>query len=119
MAKTKNQDGKPRSKDGEDLSVPPTFPKSFYRLLSNLAVEFNLTRPQLALKALRAYAKNARKERSPFHQTLGSEELAERVTKAASASAKNWWKKVPKSVKTDRARKAAEARWGTKDAKKK
>jgi hypothetical protein len=112
LAKSKNKTTTPHPADGDDLSVPPTFPKSFYKLLSQLAVEFNLTRPQIALKALRAYAKNARKERSPFHQTLGSEELAERLTEAASASAKDWWRKVPKAVKTDRARKAAEARWG-------
>lgn len=98
--------------DGDDLSVPPAFSKSFYRLLSKLAVEFNLSRPQLALKALRTFAKEERKEKAPFHKALGSKELADRLTEAASVSARDWWDTVPKAEKSARARRAAEARWG-------
>ena len=96
----------------DDLSVPPHFPKTFYKLLAQLAVEFNITRPQLALKALRLFAKEARKERSPFHQALGSEEVAQHLSAAISAKMKDWWAKVPQAEKERRARKAAEARWG-------
>jgi hypothetical protein len=101
----------PRISDSDDLSVPPHFPKSFYKLLSQLALEFNISRPQLALKALRNFAKEARKDRSPFHRTLGSQELSERIKEAASASAKDWWATVPRSERQERGRKAAEARW--------
>lgn len=96
----------------DDFSVPPHFPKTFYKLLAELALEFNITRPQVALKALRLFAKEARKERSPFHQALGSEEVAQHLSAAVSAKMKNWWAKVPKAEREQRARKAAEARWG-------
>ena len=98
--------------EDDDLSVPPTFPKTFYRLLAKCAVEFNLSRPQLALKALRRFIKEERKRISPFHKTLGSDELSERISQAAAATAKDWWAKVPQAEKERRARKAAEARWG-------
>ena len=96
------------------MSVPPTFPKSFYRLLAKLAMEFNVSRPQIALQALRAFAKQTRKKKSRFTKDLGSEELAERFSAAASRSAKSWWSTVSEGEKKERGRKAAEARWGKK-----
>lgn len=98
------------------MSVPPTFPKSFYKLLAKLAVEFQISRPQLALRALRAFAKEARQEKSSFRKALGSEEMAERFSEAASRSAKSWWSTVSEEEKQERGRKAAEARWGKKKA---
>src|SRR5690349_2648941 len=100
--------------EDDDLSIPPTFPKSFYKLLSRLSVEFHISRPQLALRALRLFAEEARKQKSSFRKALGSEEMAARFSEAASKSAKSWWSTVSEQEKKERGRKAAEARWGKK-----
>jgi hypothetical protein len=101
-----------RTLEEDDLSVPPSFPKTFYKLLAQLAIEFNMSRPQLALKALRSFAKEARKGRSAFHKALGSDEIAQQLKDAVSAASKDWWSTVPESERKERARKAAEGRWG-------
>jgi hypothetical protein len=70
-----------------------------------------MSRPQLALKALRLFAQEARKQRSPFHKTLGSEEISQHLREAVSANAKAWWSKIPQAEKEERGRRAAAARW--------
>ena len=55
-------------------------------------------------------AKNAKD--TAIAKTLGSEELAKKYREANRTISKDWWGKLSDEEKTERARKAIEARWG-------
>ncbi len=109
MAETK------KTKIEEDMSLPPSFPQSFYRTLNRLAKEAGVDRATFALKALRFYAAALKKRKSPVTKALGSD--AETYTEQARKVSQNWWAGLTAEEKTARAKKAIQARWGKKKIK--
>jgi hypothetical protein len=96
----------------EDMSLPPSFTKTFYRTLNRVAKEAGVDRVTFALKALRFYAAALKKRKSPVTRALGSD--AETYTEQARKVSQNWWATLTAAEKTARAKKAIESRWGKK-----
>lgn len=99
----------------EDMSLPPSFPQTFYRTLNRLAKEAGINRATFALKALRFYAEALKKRKSPVTKALGAD--AETYTEQARKVSQNWWARLTAEEKTARAKKAIEARWRKKKKK--
>lgn len=74
-----------------------------------------MSRAEFALEAAQEYLKALRSQHtndSALAKALGSEDLANRYREANSEISKKWWAKLSEEEKTERARKAIEARWG-------
>jgi hypothetical protein len=97
---------------GEDMSVPPAFPKSFYVKLAAAAKEFGLSRVQFVMDALKYYtAEIRRKNRSPATKALGSAAEAKKFAEMSSKVSKSWWSTLTPEEKRARGQKAVQARW--------
>jgi hypothetical protein len=95
------------------MTLPPSFPQTFYALLNKAAKETGLSRSAFAIKAVRFYLAELRERNSPAAKTLGkagAEEFAELSRKVS----KRWWASLTPEEKAARGRKAAEGRWGKK-----
>jgi hypothetical protein len=104
---------KPTNGDGEDMTLPPSFPQTFYALLNKAAKETGLSRSVFAIRAMRFYLAELRGRNSTSAKTLGkvgAEEFAEMSRKVS----KKWWATLTPEQKAERAKKAAEGRWGKK-----
>ena len=97
----------------EDMSLPPSFPQSFYRALNNAAQKAGMARATFALKAIKFYSAALEKRASPATKALGSEG-AEQFADMSRKVMKSWWSKLTSEEKTARAKKAAAGRWGKK-----
>ena len=113
--KTKLADKEPTN--AEDLSIPPIFSAAFYKAISAGAKKTKTTRSEFALRAVQFYIEAMASEKTrdtALAKALGSEELATRYREANSKISKSWWSKLSEEEKSERARKAVEARWGKK-----
>jgi hypothetical protein len=99
------------------MSIPPIFPAIFYKALVAGAKVRGVSRAEFALEAVQQHLKALRTKDTKdtaLARALGSEELAKRFREANSKISKKWWSKLSEEEKTERARKAVEARWGKK-----
>jgi hypothetical protein len=106
---------KKASERKEDMSIPPVFPAIFYKVLVEGAKLRGVSRAEFALEAAQEHLKTLKskdKKDSALAQALGSEDLAKQFREANSKISKKWWSKLSEEEKTERARKAVEARWG-------
>jgi hypothetical protein len=103
---------------GEDMSLPPVFPKRFYQRLADLAREFHTSRVAFAMKAIEHYGDELRKRKGIRSKALGAE-LAEKYGELTGRVMRRWWSTVPEKERTERGRRAAEARWAKKRAEEK
>jgi hypothetical protein len=97
----------------EDMTLPPSFPQSFYRTLNNAAKKAGMARAAFAIKAIRFYSAALEKQKSPSRKALGSEG-AEQFADLSRKVMKSWWSKLTPEERTARAKTAAEGRWGKK-----
>ena len=104
---------KQKGESREDMSMPPAFSKSFYKLLAEFAEEFALTRGEFVIRAIKHYAKELRARKSPLGDALGEESI-EQYGKIQSKLAKNYWATVDPEERKRRMAKAIQARWGKK-----
>jgi hypothetical protein len=95
------------------MRMPPVFSKSFYRLLTEAAEEFGVSRGSLAIRALKFYIKELRLRTSPLTDAVG-EDSAKEYAKVQSKLSKDYWATVPVEERKRRAAAALEARWGKK-----
>jgi hypothetical protein len=102
-----------KSKTPENMSLPPAFPQSFYAALNKAAKKAGIARSVFALKAIRFYSAALEKRESQTTQALGAVD-ADKYVEMSSAVSKAWWDKVTPKEKTERAKKAATARWAKK-----
>ena len=100
------------------MTLPPSFPQSFYRALTNGAKKAGMTRAAFAMKAVRFYAATLEKRKSTTAKALGVLD-AEKFAAMSRKVSKEWWSTLTPEEKTERAKKAAEGRWGKSDKKKK
>jgi hypothetical protein len=75
-----------------------------------------ITRAEFALEAVQQHLENikAKAKGNALAESLGSEELSKKYREANSKIAKSWWSKQSEKEKSERARRAVEARWGKK-----
>ena len=99
---------------GEDLSVPPVFSKTFYRLLAEYAEEFAVSRAEFVMRAIRYYAKELEFRQSPMAKALGSEEAAKDYAEVQRELAKQWWANMSDEARKARTKNANAARWAKK-----
>jgi hypothetical protein len=95
------------------MMLPPAFPQSFYAALNKAAKESGMSRAAFAIKAVKFYRAELRKQRSPATKALGTKGAESYVEQARKVS-QTWWSKLSEEEKTARAKKAIEARWGKK-----
>lgn len=93
------------------MSLPPSFPQTFYRTLNRLAKEVGMDRATFALKALKFYGSALKKSKSSVTKALGANAV-ESYTEQARKISQSWWATLTPEEKTARAKKAIEARWG-------
>lgn len=99
------------------MSLPPSFPQRFYRLLNKAAKKAGMSRAVFALKALKFYSSELDKRTAPATTALGPID-ADKYAEMSRKVSQTWWSKVSEAEKTARAKKAAQGRWA-KNAKKK
>jgi hypothetical protein len=95
------------------MTLPPSFPQSFYAALNRAAKELGMPRATLATKAIKFYVSEMKKRTSPSAKALGlsgAEDYAEMSRKVS----KTWWAKLTPEEKSARAKTAAQGRWGKK-----
>jgi len=95
------------------MSLPPSFPQSFYRSLNRLAKEAGMNRAAFAAKAIKFYAAALKKSKSQVTKALGAKAV-EGYTEQARKISQSWWATLTPEEKTARAKKAIAARWGKK-----
>ena len=100
-----------KTKIEENLTLPPSFPQSFYLALNKAAQKAGMARATFAIKAIKFYSAALEKQNSPVTKALGPVS-AESYTDQARKVSQNWWSKLSAAEKTARAKKAIEARWG-------
>jgi hypothetical protein len=96
------------------MTLPPIFPASFYKLLKEGAEKLGVSRATFATRAARHYLKVIEAKRAPIMKALGNEDLAKQYGKMQGTISKKWWSTLSEEEKKERARKAAQARWGKK-----
>ena len=99
------------------MSIPPVFPAIFYKVLVEGSKVRGVSRAEFAVEAAQEHLKTLRSKDtkdSALSKALGSEDLAKRYREANSKISKKWWARLSEEEKTERARKAVEARWGKK-----
>jgi hypothetical protein len=74
-----------------------------------------MSRTTLAMNVLRHYEKARESKNAPVAKALGSEELAKKFAEAQGKLTKKWWATVSSEERRERAKRAAEARWGNKE----
>jgi len=99
-----------KSKNEENLTLPPSFPQSFYLTLNKAAKKAGMPRAVFALKALRFYSAELEKKKSHVAKALG--DSAESYADQARKVSQSWWATLTPEQKKARAQAAAEARWG-------
>jgi hypothetical protein len=99
--------------------MPVVFSRAFYKALADYAAEFRTTRTRFVIKAVHCYAELLRKKNSPMSKVEPSQDVIEAYRDAQSKLAKKWWATLSPEEKAERSRKANEARWPKKTAKKK
>ena len=97
----------------ENMMLPPAFPQSFYAALNKAAKESGMSRAAFAIKAVKHYAAELRRQKSPATKALGAKGAESYVEQARKVS-QTWWSKLTDEEKSARARKAITARWGKK-----
>jgi len=85
-------------------------PKSFYKKLAAYAQEFGMTSAEFLTQSTTFYAKDLRERNSPAAKTLGLR-VTRQLKELASAGAKNWWRQLTPEQRSERAKKANQARW--------
>jgi len=95
------------------MTLPPSFPQTFYALLNKAAKETGLPRAVFAIKAMRFYLAELRGRKSTSAKTLGKVG-AEKFAEMSRQVSKKWWATLTPEQKTARAKAAAEGRWGKK-----
>lgn len=103
-----------KEKPGEDMSLPPSFPQTFYAALNKAAQKAGMPRSAFAIKAIRFYSAALAKRNSPATKALGSSD-AERYSEMSRKVSQTWWSKLTPEEKTARAKKAIGARWAKKN----
>ena len=96
-----------------EITIPaPWFdlPKSFYEKLAAYAQEFGVTSAEFLTQSMTHYAKELRERNSPAAKTLGLR-VTRQLKKLASEGAKNWWSQLTPEQRSERAKKANQARW--------
>jgi hypothetical protein len=102
----------------EDLTLPPSFPQSFYRALNKAAKEAGMARAAFAAKAIKFYSAALKKRTAPATKALGALD-ADKYAEMSRKVSQSWWSKLTPEEKSARSKKALEARWGKSDKKKK
>src|SRR5690242_7595558 len=97
------------------MSLPPVFPAAFYRRLAKGAQQLGVSRARLAMDALSQYLKAQKKQNAPIRKFLPGD-LAEQFAEARRKAAEEWWSTVTEKERSERGRKAAQARWGKKSS---
>jgi hypothetical protein len=97
----------------EDMSLPVSFPQSFYRLLNAAAKKTGMARAELAAKAIRFYMAALEKKKSPATKALG-EIGAQKFAEMSKKVSQTWWSSLTPEERSARAKKGAEGRWGKK-----
>ncbi len=92
------------------MSLPPAFPASFYRLLTEGSLKLGVSRTKLVTDAVRYYLKAQERQSTPTAQVL-PEELAGHFVEARRKLAKKWWDSLSAEERKARAMKANQARW--------
>ncbi|MDQ2842876.1 MAG: hypothetical protein M3Y72_17920 [Acidobacteriota bacterium] len=101
------------TKKPAEVRIPaPWFdlPKSFYEKLAAYAQEFGVTSAEFLTQSITHYAKELRERNSPAVKTLGLR-VTRQLKKLASEGAKNWWSQLTPEQRSERAKKANQARW--------
>ncbi len=98
---------------GENMTLPPAFPQSFYAALNKAAKESGIARSVFATKAVKFYAIWLKRQKAPATKVLGPEQ-AKTYAELSGKVMRNYWSKLTPEEKTARAKKAAEGRWGKK-----
>ncbi len=97
----------------DNMTLPPSFPQSFYRALNELAKKAGMGRATFAMKAIKFYAAALEKKKSPSTKALG-DVGADQFKEMQGKVSRKWWSTLTPEEKTERAKKAAEGRWGKK-----
>lgn len=95
------------------MSLPPSFPQSFYLALNKAAKKAGMARAAFAVKAIKFYSAALDKRVSPATKALGSEG-AEQFADMSRKVMQSWWSKLTPEEKTKRAKQAAAGRWSKK-----
>lgn len=95
------------------MRIPPVFSRSFYKLLTEAAEEFGVSRGAFAIRALKYYIKELRIRESPLADAVG-EETAKDYAKVQSRLSKAYWSTLSPEERKRRAAIALEARWPSK-----
>lgn len=101
------------TKKPAEVTIPaPWFdlPKSFYEKLAAYAQEFGVTSAEFLTQSMTHYAKELRERNSPAVKTLGLR-VTRQLKKLASEGAKTWWSQLTPEQRSERAKKANQARW--------
>ena len=105
---------RPKKPVKENMALPPAFPESFYRLLTQGAQQLGVSRVRFVMDAMRHYLRAMENKNAPMAKALGSEELAKKYGEARGKLAKKWWSTVSEEERRERAQKAIQARWAKK-----
>ena len=95
------------------MSLPASFPQSFWRLLHAAAKKTGMARAELAAKAIKFYVAALEKKQSPSTKALGALD-ADKYTEMSRKVSQSWWSSLTAEERTKRAKQAAEGRWGKK-----
>jgi hypothetical protein len=107
---------KHNKREGEDLTLPPSFPQSFYLALNKAAKKAGMARAAFAMKAIRFYSAALEKKKSPATKALGVRD-ADKFAEMSRQVSKKWWATLTPEERVTRAKAAAEARWSAKPKK--
>jgi len=94
----------------EDMTLPPSFPQSFYRALNKAAKKAGISRATFALKAIKFYSTELDKRTAPATTALGPVD-ADKYAEMSRKVSQTWWSKLSEAERTARAKKAAQGRW--------
>ncbi|HJT71246.1 MAG TPA: hypothetical protein VJ731_13695 [Terriglobales bacterium] len=101
-------------KQGDDARRPVWLEatESFYRKLSRIAKECDLSRYEALSRGLDALRREIELRNSPLNRNIKSPAQSEVFRRTMGQVSRNYWATVSMEEKRERARKSARARWG-------